>query len=226
MPDPSPVGKAKTSRLVPGLAVVVLAAAGWVCWRMFPVGAWISKGVAEITALGPWAFFLAMAILPGLGVPASLFTLTAGSAFEARMGICGVVAAGCAAMAINLTLTFWLARGVLRRPLERLFDAMGYTLPKVDRSDITDLIVILRVTPGFPFFVQNYLLGLADAPPGRYFLISVLTTLPYTVAFIVFGDALLHGRGYLVILSLSLIVALVAATHIVRRHYAGRKASA
>ena len=117
-----------------------------------------------------------LGILPGDGDIARpgrsrvAFTLTAGSAFEARMGICGVVAGGLRGDGDQPDPDV-LAGAGSPAPLRwsGCSSAMGYRLPKVDRSDITDLIVILRVTPGFPFFVQNYLLGLAGAPAGEVF---------------------------------------------------------
>jgi uncharacterized membrane protein YdjX (TVP38/TMEM64 family) len=181
------------------------------------------RGIDEIRGAGPWAFYAAMATLPAAGVPMLAFSLTAVSAFGPQMGVGGVVAAGLAAVAINLALTYWLARRALRPLLARILERLGYRMPVVGGSDMTDLIVLLRVTPGLPFFAQNYLLGLANAPVGPYLAISCAITFAQTAAFMLFGDALLHGRGRAGVLALSLLLALSAATHLLRRHY-GRKA--
>lgn len=179
--------------------------------------------IDEIRSAGPWAFFAAMAILPAAGVPMLAFSLTAASAFGPTMGMAGVVAAGLAAVAVNLAFTYWLARRALRPWLARILVKLGYRLPEVGPADMNDLIVLIRVTPGIPFFAQNYLLGLANAPVGPYLAISCAVTFAQTTAFILFGDALLHGRGRAGLLALSLVLALSAATHLLRRHY-GRKA--
>jgi uncharacterized membrane protein YdjX (TVP38/TMEM64 family) len=186
----------------------------------------IDQVVHFVTGLGPWVFFTAMALMPALGAPTLGFTLVAGSAFGERLGMVGVVLAVNAAMTVNLALTYWLARWVVRDRLARLLHRLGYKLPQVDAGDITDLIVILRVTPGVPFFVQNYLLGLANAPVARYFILSCLFVWPNNTAFTIFGDALLHGRGQRIFIAVLLIIALVAATHMLRRHYGRRKAAA
>src|SRR5258705_2504519 len=52
-------------------------------------------------------------------------------------------------------------------PYTTLFRS-GYKLPEVAAGDATDLIVLVRVTPGVPFPVQNYLLGLAQVPVVKY----------------------------------------------------------
>jgi uncharacterized membrane protein YdjX (TVP38/TMEM64 family) len=89
-----------------------------------------------------------------------------------------------------------------------------------------DLIVILRVTPGIPFFVQNYLLGLAEVPAGRYFAVSCAIALPYCAAFVLFGNALMTGQGKLLLALVGVLVALVAGTHLVRRHYGTKRKNA
>jgi len=179
----------------------------------------VETALGWIRGAGPWTFFSAMALLPAAGVPMLTFTLTAGSAFGQRMGMPAVVAASLVATVTNLALTYWLARRALRPWLTKFIVRMGYRMPEVESGDITDLIVILRMTTGIPFFVQNYLLGLADAPVGRYLAVSCALVLPQTAAFIVFGDALLHGKGRAIFISIGVLAVLVAASHLVRRHW-------
>jgi uncharacterized membrane protein YdjX (TVP38/TMEM64 family) len=71
--------------------------------------------------------------------------------------------------------------------------------------------------------VQNYLLGLAEVPFGKYFLWTVLLSLPQNVAALLFGDALVNGKGKMVAMVAGLLVALAAVTHLVRRHHAQKK---
>ena len=61
-------------------------------------------------------------------------------------------------------------------------------------------------------------------PPGKYLLLSCLIACPVNAAFILFGDALLHGQGRIALIALGLILALMAATHIVRKHYGKKRA--
>lgn len=187
---------------------------------------WVGDIVAALQAGGPWLFFAGMALLPALGMPMLAFSLTAAPAFSARIGLPGTVAAALAAVTINLLLTYGLARRALRPLLEGLIERFGYRLPQVESADATDLIVIVRVTPGIPFFVQNYLLGLAEAPLGRYVAISCAAQWAYTVAFILFGDALRRGSARVALGGVAIVIVAAAATHLVRRHYASRKSAA
>ncbi len=179
-----------------------------------------------LAAAGPVVFFAAMAVLPVAGVPMSPFALAAAPLFGARLGTPVILGLGLAAITFNLTMTYWLARRWLRPLLSRLLIRLGYKMPQVESGDATDLIVLLRVTPGPPFFVQNYLLGLAEVPFGRYLVISCAVQWSFNVAFMLFGDALSQGRGKMAMISIGLLAALVAGTHLVRKHLARKNTTA
>lgn len=204
--------------------VVVLQLVGWRA-AVDEARRLIGIGAATITSAGPAVFFAAMALLPGVGVPMAPFALAAGPLFGERLGFPLIILLGIVALTFNLTVTYWLARRWLRPWLTRLLERFGYRIPQVDREDITDLIVLLRVTPGFPFFVQNYLLGLADAPFVRYLAISCAIQWPINCGFMLFGDALSQGRGKVVITAILLIAALSVGTQFVRKHLAKKKAA-
>lgn len=183
----------------------------------------IERFIAILASGGPVVFFSAMALLPAIGLPLSFCSLAAGPVFGQQMGMGWVVVCGITAVTINILLTYWLARYALRPHLDRLMKRWGSKLPKVEKGDSTDLIILIRVTPGIPFFVQNYVLGLADAPFGRYLLISCAAQWTYTYAMIVFGDAALHGKGKMIMVAVGVLVVAVALTHFVRRHFARGK---
>ena len=48
----------------------------------------------------------------------------------------------------------------------------------------------------------------------------------FNVAFMLFGDALSHGRGKMAMISIGLLMALVAGTHLERKHLGRKKAPA
>ncbi|MES2696130.1 MAG: VTT domain-containing protein, partial [Verrucomicrobiota bacterium] len=186
----------------------------------------VSLVADAIANAGPAVYFGAMAVLPAFGVPMAPFALGAGPLFGERLGFPTIILLGILALTLNLTVTYWLARRWLRPWLTRVLARFGYNIPQVGREDITDLIVLLRVTPGFPFFVQNYLLGLVDAPFLRYLVISCAIQWPINCGFMLFGDALSQGKGKTIITAVLLIVALSVGTQFVRRHLAKKKAKA
>jgi uncharacterized membrane protein YdjX (TVP38/TMEM64 family) len=208
-----------------GAVALVLLVAGVLVARGLDLKALVQSGLDLIRGAGPVTFFSAMALLPALGAPILAFSLSAGPAFADRLGIGTVVALAMLALLVNIALSYFLASRALRPLLEKLFVRLGYKLPEVEAGDATDLIVLLRVTPGIPFCVQNYLLGLARVPFGKYLGISCAIMWAFNVAVILFGDALLHGKGKVAFLALSLFLALTAGTHLVRKHLGRKKPS-
>lgn len=182
------------------------------------------RGMVAIRDAGPGVYFVAMALLPAVGVPMLTFTLTAGPMFGERLGIGTVVVLSLAAITVNFILTYFLARHAMRPVLEKLMTRFGYELPKIEEGDVTDVTIIVRVTPGIPFFAQNYLLGLASVPFGKYLMLTCIFTWGLSAAFVLFGDALMRGEGKMTLITTSLLIAATAATHLTRRHYSKKDA--
>jgi uncharacterized membrane protein YdjX (TVP38/TMEM64 family) len=181
------------------------------------------RGMAFIRGAGPAVFFTAEALLPAAGVPVLAFVLTAGPIFGDQLGMGLTVALSVIAITVNMVVTYFLARRALRPLLEKLITRLGYKLPQVDAGDVTDLVMILRLTPGIPFCVQNYLLGLAEMPFAKYILISCLISCPQNAAIVLFGDALMKGKGKMLLIAGSLVAVAAVATHMARKHYARKK---
>jgi uncharacterized membrane protein YdjX (TVP38/TMEM64 family) len=175
-----------------------------------------------VRSAGPGAFFLAMILLPAIGVPMLAFLLPVVALFGDELGLATVMAIALACLTANMALTHALARRGLRPVLTRLVTRFGYKLPDINAGDITDLIILLRVTPGIPFSVQNYLAGIADAPFGRYMLVSCIIVWPLNVAIMLFGDSLLQGKSKAAIITLGVLAAFAAARLLLRRHYAAK----
>ncbi len=207
-----------------GAVILVLLVGAGLVARGYDLKGAIEQGLALVRSAGPLVFFLSMALLPAIGAPQMAFTLTAGPLFAAQLGMGVVVLFALLAMLFNMVLSYWMASRVLRPVLEALFRRLGYKIPQVQKGDENGLIVLLRVTPGIPFPVQNYLLGLARASFGRYLLISFLIQGPLNAAFVVFGDALLHGQGKMAFYGISAIVVLLVGTHLLRKHYGKKRA--
>ncbi|HEX3766232.1 MAG TPA: hypothetical protein VHW23_46385, partial [Kofleriaceae bacterium] len=88
------------------VAVLVVAYILWSAWDHRAVMAWIR-------ALHPVPFFIAMALLPAIGLPFTPFVMFAGASFGTLVGLIGSLIA----LAVNLVVCFWIARH-LRGPLE------------------------------------------------------------------------------------------------------------
>ena len=208
------------------VAVLVLGVGGLLAVRHFGLAqlvAWFDQFVALIRDLGPWAFFTAMVLLPAVGAPLSAFNLIAGEAFAPRMTMPGVIVTVIAAIGLNLALTYWLARYALRPLLTRLVESYGYKVPRVDARNAITLSLLVRLTPGPPFFFQSYLLGLAEVPFRIYMIVSWLAVLPLALAVVLLGKAAREGHLGQIAAVAGLMVAAVVAVQIVRRRVAQRE---
>ncbi len=157
--------------LLAALLAVGAAAVGWLVLKHVD---W-SQLLAELKSR-PLLFFAAFAVLPAFGAPISVFYVGAGAAtagenpaFPLSIAILGSMAS----MSANITLSYLLARWVVRPPIERLARRLGYTIPQVHSDDVWVITLLLRITPGPPFFMQHYLLALGRVPMGVYLLVSI-----------------------------------------------------
>jgi uncharacterized membrane protein YdjX (TVP38/TMEM64 family) len=145
----------------------------------------------ELCQAHPVLLFLAIAILPGIGFPASPLLIAAGIAWGGGLRACSLAIS---ASAINMTWTYFLATGIGKPLLLRLF---GKRLQKWEAPQGKNLYLItaaLRLTPGIPFFLQNYALGIMGIPFRPYILMSIPLSGIYMIGFVVSGGAILSGN--------------------------------
>lgn len=218
MQESAPASKKGLLIKVAVLGVAMLVA-GALIWRGVNVKALVVQCMATIAGAGPWVFFSAMAILPAIGFPLLAFALPAGPAFIPQLGRGGVIAAYGAAIAVNLALSYWLARYALRPVVSRLVARLGYRIPQLAPDEQVEVAVLLRVTPGTPFCLQNYLLGLGEVPFFTYLAVSWPIAMAYGVGFVLAGDALMRGEARMAIFGVSLLVVVVIVVHLLRKHY-------
>lgn len=181
-----------------------------------------NRAMALIRGLGPWTFFAAVAVLPALGAPLTAFTIIAGEAFAPLMTLPGAMGATLVAIIGNLALTYWLARYALRPILAKLAERYGYKVPRVTKANALSVTLVFRLTPGIPFFVQSYILGLAEVPFGLYMVVSWLCNLPMAVAAMVLGKGVFNGNFRMVGIGIFVLLVATLAIHWLRRRYVPR----
>ncbi|MBW2497034.1 MAG: hypothetical protein JRF61_07140 [Deltaproteobacteria bacterium] len=139
----------------------------------------------------PLVFFTTMALVCLLPFPITLFYMAAGPLFGIVPAILWIVPA----LAVNQLLGHAIAGGFLRPRIEALIEGRGYTVPRVTKpADQSLFTVAVRITPGFPYFLQNLVLGVAGIERKRYILISVPVQMIYAVGFVVLGKSAMDGE--------------------------------
>lgn len=177
--------------------------------------------IAELGAIGPVVFIAGYAIATVAFIPGSLLTLAAGAIFGLGRGVAFVFVAA----TLGSTLAFLVARYFARAAIERRL-AGNTRFAAVDRAIAAQgrrIVLLLRLSPAFPFSLLNYALGLTRVSLRDYVMASV-GMLPGTVLFVYYGKlagdvaALASGvqtprdAGYYTVLGVGLLATLVVTT--------------
>lgn len=202
-----------------GLAagVGLTAVALWFAWRsgvdLDQLKGWWTNCEGYLAA-HPAALFWGIVFLPALPIPTSALLITAGLVWHDRPVMACLVCL--LAMALNLSWTYWMAARPARGIVEKLMAAGSIRIPDLPRGDHLKLILIMRLTPGFPFFVQNYVLGFMRAPFLLYLWVSLLCSGIIGTGVVLGAVGLGGGKLRWAILGVSLIVVGGIFTHLIR----------
>lgn len=215
--------RGKTIQLaVVGAIVAVAAVALYVAAARYGLRAEMLRLVDVFRAAGPVPFFLAMAVLPGLGFPLSAFLFAAGPVFGPTLGVVPVIIYSFLAIAADVALWYWIAGYWLRPVIARLVLRFGYTLPTIPERALIPAIFLLRVPPT-PFFLQNFILGLARVPFGAYMLVTLLVQAATVIAMVTLGDALMRGDWRWIAAAIALLFVAGGVLHQLRKRVARRQ---
>lgn len=161
-----------------------------------------------------WLYFLGLVLLPLVGMPVSPLWILAGVIFGNAKGIALCIGS----LGFNFALGYWMARSLMRAPIERWLAARGKSVPAIPPEDEWLWIVLLRSTPGVPLFVQNYMLGLARVRFGLYLLLSFPIQIVYVTAFVMVGESLVTSSLWRGLLIGGGILAVSVGVSLLRRH--------
>ncbi len=201
-------------RVLGAATLLVLAVLIWNAWDHQAFIAWREEA-------GVVPFFLAMALLPALGVPITPFFIVAGATFGTFVGLTGSVIA----LSANLLLCYWIARSGLRPWLTRLLARTRYDIPDFEEGKgALRFTLLVKLAPGVPIFIKHYLLGLAGVPFWIYFAVSGAITGLYAGAFVVLGDSLLEHDLGTSAMALAVLVVIALAIYLWRRRVGKRPA--
>jgi len=204
------------------LALVALVLAGRSAGAHFAAfAAWVQQQ----GALGPAIFIAGYAAAVVAFVPGSLLTLAAGAIFGLGWGTLYVLIAATLGASLAFLVARYLARGLIEEKL-----AGDPKLAAIDRAigaEGRKIVLLLRLSPVFPFNVLNYALGLTRVRFGDYLIASVGMlpgTLLYVysgklagdVASLAGGAAPARGPGYWALLAVGLLATLLVTWLVTR----------
>lgn len=185
----------------------------------------VARRVESLGTAGPVLFIAVYALAAVALVPASLLTIAAGITFGLGRGVAYVLL-GASAGAIA---GFLIARYFARARVERWL-AADPRMTRIDRA-VADsglkIMILMRLSPLFPFGMQNYALGLTRVRL-RDFVIALLGMIPGTLLYVYAGAvarvvasaaggiAPPRTAGYYTVLGVGLLATLAVAVIVTR----------
>ena len=203
-------------------AIAALILAGRQLTRLIPEFAQYLEGLGGFAGV---LFVVGYVIATVAFIPGSILTLAAGALFGLTTGVALVFVAA----TIGSTLAFLISRYVVRGAIERRV-ADNPRFRAVDRAIAANgrrIVLLLRLSPVFPFAVLNYALGLTQISLRDYVVASV-GMLPGTILYVYYGKlagdvaTLASGAapprdgGYYIVLALGLIATIGVTTLVTR----------
>jgi uncharacterized membrane protein YdjX (TVP38/TMEM64 family) len=161
----------------------------------------------------PIVLFAALVVLPAFGCPASALLVLAGVTWGSNWRSCAL---SVFAMFLNMTWTYLVAAGPARALVARLLGRHWDRWRNLEHKDRIRLTVLLRVTPGVPLFLQNYVLGLVAVPFLPYIVISVPINGVFVVGFVLTSGAVFEGRFGMAITGIAVLVAAFVLVRLLR----------
>jgi uncharacterized membrane protein YdjX (TVP38/TMEM64 family) len=141
-------------------------------------------------------------VLPLAAFPMTPFYLLGGATFGVWFSI---IATGMA-QALHLTLSYWIAAYFLRGSLERLVRRASYSIPEVKPENYLKFTLLVKMTPGPPGFLKNYIIALAHVPFKIYLLVTWPVAMAYAVGVILLGDSIMDGNLKQALVAVALVI--------------------
>ena len=166
-----------------------LASAGLLVATL-PIADWLELVRGRIASLGVWAplaYALLYAAAATLFMPGSALSLAAGLLFGVWLGTAVVWCGATAAIALSFLIARYAARGKV--------EEMARTRPRfaaVDRAigeQGWKIVALLRLSPVFPFSLQNYLYGITAIRFFPCLVASAVFIVPGTFLYVYLGFA-------------------------------------
>jgi len=186
--------------------------------KTLPINIWISNAIqyyASLGWMGALLYIVSYSILALLLIPGSLLTLGAAPIYGFWWGYIIVTLGAMGSVAI----AFWLANGLFRDKVE----AQIKKYPKFEavQNAIEDkglfIVLLVRISPVFPFSISNYLFGLTRVNYGPYLLVTWIGMIPGTFLYVyigLLGKELAESSGQLMGLKYAFLAAGLIATFI------------
>lgn len=171
-----------------GIALLVLLGL-FLAFQFLPLQSWVERFLSWVSELGFWGplvLGLTYVVATVFMFPGSILTLGAGALFGLFLGTVTVIIASNLGAALAFIIGRNIARGWVESKVSgnRRFRAIDRA---VGRQGFK-IVFLTRLSPVFPFNLQNYAYGLTGVSLGGYVLATVIGMLPGTILYVYLGS--------------------------------------
>lgn len=152
----------------------------------------------ELGKINPIVLIAAIAILPAVGFPVSIFYIIGSIAYGV---VWGLVYSGIG-VALNISLCYWIANSFFRKWIVSYIGKRGHKAFGVPKAQQRSTVIAVRLMPGIPLSVHNYILGVAAIPFKKYLIYSWPIEMFWAVFFILAANTAIKQTTESVILVL------------------------
>ncbi len=176
--------KGRTSMLRIALGVLLLAGTVYLGRSLGAFVPQFAEWVEGLGVFGPIAFIVGYAVATVAFIPGSVLTLASGAIFGLVEGTVYVFVAA----VIGSALSFLIARHAARAAVEKRIggDPRFAAIDRAVGAEGLKIVLLLRLSPIFPFNLLNYSLGLTQVRLTDY-LIASIGMLPGTLLYVYAG---------------------------------------
>ncbi len=191
--------KSRKSKFIIFGASVVLALCAWsfFLWRREIIGilteasAYFRDTVHLLDGVPLIAYTLIIFILPIFFLPVTPVFIIAASRAESTPFIL-ILLACWLGVTLNIVASYFISRR-FGRFLRGVFAKRGIKIPEIPEYEHYELTFLMRMIPGNPLSVQNYVLGMAEVPFMKYVVVSLPIQYIQISAYVYFGEGIFEG---------------------------------
>jgi uncharacterized membrane protein YdjX (TVP38/TMEM64 family) len=156
----------------------------------------LNQFLAHVRQVGPVAFYLVFAIGISAGIPPTPFLLMAGATFDVTTNSVGLTAS----FAFSLADSFFYANRLFKRQLGDFMQQKAPVISGILQANPIAATILVRLTPGFPYVLQNCFLVTVSRSFAAFFLASLPPVLAMATLYTLMGKNLMGGNYRLLIL--------------------------
>lgn len=179
----------------------------------------LQNELEELSRLNPFLLIAFTAVLPLFGFPMTILYVISGTLYPLEQSITVSIAG----MLLNATLAYFIGRYLFRNFLKYMLAKMGYQIPLISQSKQVPFNCLIRIIPGIPFNIQNYLLSIGNTSFLPYIVIAWPIQCIWILGVIISADGLIQGEIKLLTIGFGLIAVLIIASHYIKKRYVHKR---